>query len=73
MWSRLFVPVMSHAAIQHLPSISKELLNCINTIFIVFRESLVNKDLLALVVTVDLLDLWDPLDFLDLLESLVER
>lgn len=42
-------------------------------IFFVFRESLVNKELLVLLATVDLLDLLDPLDLLDLLERLEER
>lgn len=42
-------------------------------IFFAFRENLVNKEVLVLLVTVDLLDLWDPLDLLDLLESLEER
>lgn len=50
-----------------------ELLKCLNNNFFVFRESLVNKELLVLVATVDLLGLWDPLDLLDLLESLEER
>lgn len=52
---------------------SKELLKCFNNIFFVFRENLVNKELLVLLATVDLLDLWDPLDLLDLLERLEER
>lgn len=39
----------------------------------VIRESLVNRELLVLVVTVDPLGLWDPLDLLDLLERLEER
>lgn len=38
-----------------------------------FRENLVNKEHLVLLVIVDLLDLWDPLDLLDLLERLEER
>lgn len=38
-----------------------------------FRENLVNKELLVLLATADLLDLWDPLDLLDLLERLEER
>lgn len=41
--------------------------------FFVFRENLVNKEHLVLLVIVDLLDLWDPLDLLDLLERLEER
>lgn len=53
---------------------SKELLKCNNDIIaFVFRENLVNKELLVPLGTVDLLDLWDPLDLLDLLESLEER
>lgn len=50
-----------------------ELLKCLNGNFVVIRESLVNKELLVLVVTVGLLDLWDPLDLLDLLERPEER
>lgn len=38
-----------------------------------FRESLVNKELLALLATADLLDLLDPLDLLGLLETLAGR
>lgn len=52
---------------------SKELLKCNDNISFVFRENLVNKELLVLLVTVDLPDLWDPLDSVDLLERLEER
>lgn len=44
-----------------------------NNIFFLFRENLVNKELLVPLATADLLDLWDPLDSLDLLEKLEER
>lgn len=54
-------------------SMSKELLKSNNYISSVFRESLVNKELLVPLATADLLDLWDPLDLLDLLERLEER
>lgn len=40
---------------------------------LVFRESLVNRERLVVLVTVDLLDLLGHLDSLDLLESLAER
>lgn len=52
---------------------SKELLKSNKYIPSVFRESLVNKEVLVLLATADPPDLWDPLDLLDPLERLEER